>query len=400
MFYRFIYFIYLFSTIFLTASFLPISLTPRQGMAIIMFFVCLIKDKRLYSNKYWGIYLIFILFYGLSSFVTGYFSYYLQRLMGDFFVAYVACWATKIYIDKYVEVNSILLSLAVFGLFDALITIGQVNNWPFATAIARALNLDVYASFYEALEYNLDMTTRVVPGLFRNGVMNGHFLMVTLIAAFILLNGKNKVIGAFVTLTILTASFLTQQRSGFFIGVVFVLFLLFRSQGINRSKYKYLSYIAITVIIIIVSNVFFQRIGTMETRYSEQGFSLTGREDMFDFTFDYYLNNFFFGGFLRMIDKYQVYPHNFFLNALITGGFFGGLAIIIMVFKQTKHVIIELNKQRKYDMFSWILGLIFIANVIDSMVHNISLLNGDVLAWISWTAFYHYKDNSYIVEHI
>lgn len=81
-----------------------------------------------------------------------------------------------------------------------------------------------------------------------------------------------------------------------------------------------------------------------------------------------------------------MYPHNFFLNALITGGLFGGSAIIIMVFMQIVYIIKGVMRY-KNDITSWIFGSVFFAAFLDSLVHNISLCTGDIFAWIAWTAF-------------
>ena len=364
-------------------------------MAVLMFFVCLIKDKKFYFNKYWGLYLVFIAFYGLSSFVTGYGSLFFQRLMGDFFVAYTACWATKIYVCKYSSRKSFLVVLMILGVLDAIITIGQVYNWPYVSSFVSALNLDINVTYYEAIEHDLDMTMLVIPGMFRSGVMNGHFLMFATICSFVLLSIKNKTIrllGFATIFTTLLSSYLTQQRAGFFISLAFSVYLVFRLQTTTRTKYKPVVYFFLIIIITSALSILWNSIGSVESRYTERGLSMTGRETIYASAFEYFLSN-PLGGFLSFINERQMYPHNFFLNALLMGGLFGGVLLIFMAFKQLKYIVVKLHWAPKRDIISWIIGLSFIATFIDSLVHNISLANGDILAWLSWTAFYHTTSN-------
>ena len=96
--------------------------TLRQIMAIILFVACVISEKKLFCDKYFGTYCIYILFFVISSAATGYTLIALERCVGLFFVAYVGYWGTKILSSLHNGTNFfIFVIISPLSLVGALI---------------------------------------------------------------------------------------------------------------------------------------------------------------------------------------------------------------------------------------------------------------------------------------
>ena len=360
--------------------------TPRQMSAVAMMLVCFYTDRKLYTDKYWNLYWIFILFFGLSSYYTSYFDVFVYRFFGDFYVAFIACWATKILIEKYNGQEYLLFSLLILGLFDAIITIGQVLRIPFAMIIPVLLNLDVYDQFYDLADSYYNLMQLAIPGIFRSAVDNGHFLSVVTIASLFLFD-KNKIVAIVCSSVMLIGSFMAQERAGFYLAVLLSAFILFHYLNTNKkgSKLLYLLF-AVAISFFIIPNLV-DLLNESESRFSVLGYDLTGRQSIWSNTWNFYQDNFVFGGFFKCIQETQKYPHNIILSAMLSGGIIGGLVLLYLMLLQLLKVKTYLYNFKQQRFQTLILSMCFISTVGDSFFHNISLVNADVICLVTWTAF-------------
>lgn len=387
--FKLFYILYLFCTIFLTAPIGDLSLTPRQFFSVIMLLFCFSYERRLYNNKYWNLYYVYIILFGISSLYTNFFDDYLLRLVGDFFVAYVACWATKIIIEKYDGKHLVIYFFIAFGLFDSIITIGQVLRWPLVNMFTTFFNLNLYESYNLAAETNKNLMEYAIPGFFRNAVDNGHFLSTAAVASVFLFEKKYKIIAIACTAFMLYGSFMAQQRSGFYIAVILCAYLLYKLISHSNKKYRLLYTSLFVIILIILYEYFLTIISSTESRVSQIGVDSTGRDQIWSICLNYIIDNLFLGGFFKFVNDFHLYPHNVFLNAFLSGGIIGGIVLLKIIILQLLSVKKCFSDKLISDFGLLVLAMCFLAALIDSCLHNISLANGDVIIWILWTSYYY-----------
>ena len=391
MWFKILYSIFLFCVIFLTAPLGTSSLSPRQIVSVIMLAVCFFYDKKLYGDKYWMVYLVFIAFFGLSSLATSYFNVYLLRLIGDFFVAFVACWASKLLIEKNNGLHIVITCFIIFGLIDSIITIGQVMRWPFADLIPAYFNLNLYDTYNQGVEIDANLMEYAIPGFFRNAVDNGHFLLTATVVSTALFEKKNKLVAIICTTTLLTGSFMVQQRSGFYLAILFSVYSIWKNIIKRQKTEKYILAFVFIIVAGLLFTYFNSIISSTESRVSQLSLDSTGRVLIWKICIEYIGNHPLLGGFFSFINENHIYPHNVVLSAFISGGIIGGSFLIIMIYMQITSIIKDDRKKKTFDFKIFVVSISYLAVLCDSFFHNISFANGDVIIWVIWTSYYYGK---------
>lgn len=390
-FFKIFFVLYVIATLFYSALHIAGIITPKQLFAVVMLIVCVTTSSRIEFNRYWGFYLGFIFFFGLSSLYTGYIVEFLNQLIGSFFVAYVSFWATKILVCKYDGAQILLNTLIVAGVLDAFVTIFQAFGVDVGDRILSFLMLSNSQNYLD--EYNVessDFLELVVPGMFSSGVYNGYFLMTVGLLSLYPQFKKINIIIFFPWVVMLFACFCTQQRGPLAIMVILSVYVLYKILSTRTSQL--LRFIVIPLFLIVVAYVLrlsYELILSGESRIAELGGDYTGRDYIYSFTLNYYLEHPIFGGYYYLTQNYGIAPHNLILNAFIYGGFFGGLALISLVVIQIRPIIQVLIKNNSVvNRTAFIVGIGYIAFTINSFLHNKSLATGDALLWMLWAVFY------------
>ena len=151
--------------------------TPRHIMTIVMFVMCINEDKKVYMDKYFRWYLLFIFCFGFSSLWTYYLDKFLRFLLAYFFVAYVAYWATMILIKKHNGTSVLVNTIVVLGILNALTTIGQFYEIGIFNRIPEIMRINVSEDFLELAEERDEFEGISLPGLLSGAVSNGYFAM-------------------------------------------------------------------------------------------------------------------------------------------------------------------------------------------------------------------------------
>lgn len=363
------------------------SLTLRNLFALIMGFACWMKTKKLYMDKYLLLYFIFVFFFGISSIATGYVIDFLHELIGFVFVAYIAYWATIIIIRKYNSLSILVYVIIGIGVFDSLVTVSQVFYIPFFDSLLKSLYLGVSNDvFIEKQLIERDLMGISIPGIFDTAVRNGHFLILsTLLSLYVQKNGF-KLLGYLITVVMLVGLFFCQQRAPFFISGVLLIYVFYKLYGSGKSGVKK---IILTGIIVTVLwggvTTFMPMLLSGDFRFSE-GLESSERRDIYTNTINWILEHPLGGIFdVRKI----VSPHNFFLNAFVYAGWLGGWFMVIDLFLQMLLLFKNLRVSDNNLKFSTVVLIsAYLGLTINSMVHNVSIVTGDALTWISWAAFY------------
>lgn len=360
--------------------------TPRQLMAVVMFLACCVEEKKPYwIDKYFSIYLIYILFYFISCVAEGFFEEGLRRMIGDFFVAYVAYWSTKILCTKYESTHVLIYTLISVGVFDSVITICQVFHISFFDGFLNAFQLIGYEQFYDNIDR--EMMGLAIPGIMSSPVTNGHFLLLSSILSLYLCENRFNVFGIACFVVIILGSFFAQLRSSFFLAVLFSVLVVYKIV-VSRKKTTKIVLLVVLLWGVIFGGAYLYNIVTMGTnRYADLGMESNGRDIIYKTAYNYILENPIFGSYNTFVYRYHVFPHNFFLNAYLHAGILGFIAVITLAVKQQfLSIKICFSKKEKNTVLTVILASIIIGLFGNGITHNISLANGDVMTWLIWGA--------------
>ena len=118
---------------------------------------------------------------------------------------------------------------------------------------------------------------------------------------------------------------------------------------------------------------------------------LTGRDDIYRGALAYLSDNPIIGSSFEYMRLYGRMPHNLILSAFIYGGLFGGLVIIILLFKQLKVCVRHyFNNNFSFNLRVISMAVAYCAVIADGIVHNLSIVNGDIIGWLIWSTLLGY----------
>lgn len=363
-------------------------MTPRHLAGLLLLIACVVKDRKIYLDKVWLLYFVFIFFFFLCTAINSHSSEFYQLLFSSFTIAYIACWATIILVR---EGNyKVLLSLfVVVGLIDGVTTIFQALNITYYNTIMQLFMI----SFDEVYEEDMlrHSTDEVIgfsiPGLFNSAVVNGYFLMTASILSLAYQKDGLKPLRLIPFVVLIVSLFMAQQRSPFFLGIIFTVFIfvkigLLRQKSLFRNVFVML-FLGIVAIFGLSYLIRFSEANDM--RYVD-ALSETGREGIYGFWGQYLSENMFFPDLYGAMKTNGHFPHNLFYNMLAYGGIFGFMALLVILIRQLSFTISNMLKKNSNKLEFVILSCAFLAYIANSLTHNGSIVNGDSFYWILWAA--------------
>ena len=386
--YRFLYVIFIIVSVLYRYEMITSTVSYRHVISLIMLGVSLFAGYR--ADKYMWLYLAFLFCFAISSFVTGYSGMFFNRFFGTYLPFITACSATYVLIRKYQGADLLIWLFVGIGLFDAVITIGQFFRWGFVDQVYSFFSFSYDEDFIEASYQRSDYYGRVLVGLF-DSVTNGYFL--SAVSLLVLCNKKCKFfINVLLWVVMISASFLAQERSGFFLAVIFSVFIFIRYLG---QKIGYVGVIVGVIIMLFLAVYAADHTGLLlngDFRYSK-GFDMQNREELRNSAWSYFLQH-PLGGFYDYTARGNGHPHIFIINAFLYGGIFGGVIVIYLLFLQLIKIFPFLFKKFSDPNAEWafVWGLIYVDYTLISMLHNASILSGTFLFFIWWGAFLAFSD--------
>lgn len=357
-------------------------ITFRHVISLLMLGVCVLEGFR--SDKYLYLYYAFVLFFGISSVATGFIGDFVRGFFGTYISMIAAYAATYLLIKKYDGTGLLVWTVVCIGLLDAVVTIGQFFDSETIDRLCSFLKIEISEKYAGFVDYS-ESGGFALPGLL-SSLNNGYFLSAT--ALLVLYNKKcNFYINFILWLVIMAASFVAQERAGFMLAIAFSAFIVGEYFFTQRKATGYIVLIIVLIVCGAVIYSYMDEILSSELRYTK-GFEGDGRGDYRSLTWNYLFNN-PMGGFFSFNSMGHMHPHNFFLNAFLFGGFFGGICLVIILFLQIKEIIPFLlrNPGTEYSKWAFIWGLMYLDYTINSMVHNPSIVQGVVPFFIWWGAF-------------
>ncbi len=387
----FFYLIFLVSVLLL-GSFLigPFSGRVWLVIAMLMYLLFSARRSKVYKkNIYINVFIISIVFLFLAQIMNGDMeSFGVKWLFANHFVCVIAFVATCFVIrnDTQNRMTIIISTMMVLLIADSIVTIMQYGNNPIGWAINLLLmqgrNEEVMA--FQESHQMLESLAGVAkaPGIFDSAVENGLFIGSCGVLPFYFFLRESKLMKVLATMVMvlsLVACFFCQERAAMLVLLASVLFLFFK---IFDKRMKWISLAVILFIaVIVVANINLSSIDY--GRFEDVGlFSNESRKDIWSSFLSFISDNLLWGG----VDRFKsitggISPHNYFFNAFVFGGFWGGITLIalyiMLVFKCYKLIVSKTSSNT-----TRVIAVSFMSILVQSLVHNASIISGDVLTFI------------------
>lgn len=368
------------------------AITYRHMLSLLLLGFLWYQDREwLKLDKYFSIFLGFVAFWGLSSFVTGFGEAFLNKCLGTTLNAYVMYQSTKFLIKKYDALSIFVFVFICLGIIDAVLTILQYMGNPIGFAIPGMLGVDGLEEFEEYFSRRKEAgtTALVIPGLI-GGALHGYFVACFTVISLYPFKNKLRLTNLFVWSLSIISLFYVQERSAFVLGTLGSLFVLyFLCKKMDTTERYIVKIIRVTSIVLIT--YIFSHISELlekaDMRYTAFAFDDLERSTFIVKTINYLFVN-PIGGFFEYTSSGEISPHNVIINAFLWGGLAGGIIIICLLIRQFVIALYALTLQVKEIPFqALVFGIVFLVYTGNSMFHNESVVTGSATPWIYWAIF-------------
>lgn len=356
-------------------------ITIRHIFTILMLFLCFFEGG-LRLDKFLKWYLVFLFFYVLVEVVSGYSSYIFNKLLGTYLASITLYMATKIMVEKYDGGEVIIMALVASGVVNSVVAIGQFYGSSIAQRIPDILHIDISEEALEMYDKE-DLSGYYVGGLM-GAVTSGYFLSATCVLA--LFNQKDRIsIFNWVAFAIIFfALFLVQERSGLAAGLL-CSFLFLAIVSVRNRSTLVVSVLVMAVAVFVLIRFGSRLVSFEDMRYATKGMTDENRTGFALDAIKWVLHNPMGGkNYYYALGGY--YPHNFFANALLFGGVFGGIVLIgILIAQLVKVAQATVSYLRDtHSSLLLVLCLAYLTYAMNSFFHNYSLATGGEMIFLLW----------------
>lgn len=384
----YLYFLFILSQYMIGQLYLPgIPLNIMQITTLLMLSFCILIDRKLPHDKYIVLYVLFLLFYMLSSMLTGYTDTLFGSVFPQVMISFTAFWATKILVQRYDTILPLVIPAILAGVVDSVVTISQAVGKPMISPFIVMLMQNP-----EALDISSNGMLGVsVSGLFLNPVFNGHNLLFCFVCSLFVLQGKYKLIGWLSSITILTGLFFCQQRSAFYLSIIVLMIIGWQLMR-NSLKSK-------LVVMFLLFTIIFYFLPHIESYVIDSGSrlmdtSMTSRDDIWSAAINFISDHILVGGFDKFVLEYGRYPHNLILSAFLAGGLIGGGILITLIIMLFLAAIKSLRYYRGNNLSLYVSACLIAVLVADSLTHNTGLVEADFSTFLSMSLCCYYNEKS------
>lgn len=360
---------------------------------ILLLISCFIVNRKVLGDKYLGMYALFILFYFLSSIVTGFEHVFFTVFKQQLFILFPLYWGTKILISQYKTIKPLLIPLILIGILSSIVTISQIYHSHFFDILLQFMH--VYDGEKMAMMERHDLTIgQSMNGIYSSPVLNGHYLLFIFCMSLALIRERITFVRLVPILVLFVGIFYCQQRSAFLFAVMAIVIFLFILMKNKIIKTSHVILICILTIVVMGDTIIVDDFS--ESRISD--INLSDRSLLFEDGIRYISNNFLLGGLHQFTHVYGMPPHNTIIGALMAGGIIGGGILIYMMFAQMNYAYKKCKRHK--NVLQYVFTIAFIALIGDSMFHNTGYVQGDEATFIVWALIlmsYNFKrDENYI----
>lgn len=375
MFFCVIYILFVISSLLFGSIYIgPMSM--RQYMTIVMIIMCVYNQKKIWIDRSWILFILFLICLGITSMIHNNISLYIHNLIGYYLVAYVGCWATVIIKNRY-NINIFIYTILSIGIIDSIFTILQ--------AYGNGYSLEIGYIFSPNDIENMDVdefASTSIPGIFGD-VYNGYVLLVSTILSYIIIIKNQSIFKYIPFLICFLASFFAQQRFPFYINIVFLFIFIIKYIKLLSYTNKILYIIIVSILISFIIPYFISFSESHDMRYSVVGMDGGGREGLYHICKEYILQYPFSANIYHLRQLYGFSPHFLIYNMFIYGGFFGFIFLLGILVIHIRKVfnILKLNVSNM-NIVNMTLAMALLGFIGNTLTHNSSFVTGDVLYWM------------------
>ena len=358
----------------------PVSI--RHLLSIITLVLCFAVGK-VKLDRFLKWYFVFIFFYTIIEVATGFSIVVFSKLVGTYFASIALYFATKIMVEKYEKGSIIIYILVALGIINAIEVIAQYFGSPIAVAIPEILHIQMDEEYMDVLFKSVPPLNNIA-GLM-GVVRSGYFLSATAVMALYYEREKISIFNWIAVAIILFALFLVQERSGLIFGLICASFYLI-SYSIKNKKTLFATAIVIIVAVILLSNYVLTFVSIEDMRYATKGMDDTRRITLARNAIAWFFSH-PMGGASQYFAMGGGYPHNFFVNALLYGGIFGGSVLIGILFVQLYRIWKIISSYLRIESISSLLLVCcfaYLCYTFNSFFHNFSLVTGGEMIFLLW----------------
>lgn len=372
----------------------PFSL--RHICAFVLFlYVCIwIGRKKIVFSPVLKFYLIYLSVYTVANILNGeFFSHHFAQSIYTYHLPCVLIVLTfPLMIKNGMDLSVMTKAIICLYIFNAVITIMQYKGISVAWEIGRSI-ADITEERVEALDYiNSDSSSlfgyALASGMIGFSVTNGY-----IIASYFPLLSKglysNNVYKWFFGLMLITvaiiAAYTVQQRTAFFLILLYVAFLALT----RSSTLLFVVAILLPVVYLFVGDVSFnlENLGRLHDIASGLG---TRRVLLSNF--ESFLNSEYvlFGGYDGYTQHFGLAQHNALLSAWVLGGFFNFVcfgffyAYLLFIIIST---VRKALKESTSHVFTIVYGASSFIYLLYSLTHSDGVQNGSPMFWIVFMLF-------------
>lgn len=384
----YLYSLFILSQYMIGQLFLPgIPLNILQITTLLMLSFCILIDRKLPHDKYIVLYVVFLIFYMLSSMLTGYTETLFGSVFPQVIISFTAFWATKILVQKYDSIAPLVVPAILVGVVDSVVTISQAVGDPIVSPIIVMLMQDPEA-FDIASNGMLGIS---VSGLYANPVFNGHNLLFCFVSSLFVLRGRHKLVGFASSIIILTGLFFCQQRSAFYLSVLVLLVIGWKMMQ-NNLKTKLL--IIFSTVIVV-----FYLLPHIESYVIDSGsrlmdVSMTSRDDIWEASINFLSDHILIGGFDKFVQGYGRFPHNLILSAFLAGGLIGGVVLMVLIFILLLTAYRSLKYYNKGNISLYVSACLLTVLIADSLTHNTGFVEADFSTLLAMSLCCYYNERN------
>lgn len=354
-----------------------IPLNLGQISYILLFISCFIVNRKVCGDKFLGMYALFILFYFLSSIITGFEHVFFDVFKLQLFVLFPLYLGTKILISQYKTIKPLLIPLIFIGVLSSIVTISQIYHSHFFDSLLQFMH--VYDGERMAMMERHDSTIgQSMNGIYSSPVLNGHYLLFIFCMSLALIRERITLVRLVPISILFVGIFYCQQRSAFLFAVMAVVIFLLVLMKNKIIKTSHVIFIC-TLILLLMGNTMMVD-DFSESRLSE--INLSDRSQLFEDGIMYVSNNLLLGGLHQFTHIYGMPPHNTIISAFMAGGIIGGAVLIYMMFAQMNYAYKKCKRHK--NILQYVFMITFFALIGDSMFHNTGYVQGDEATFIVW----------------
>lgn len=381
----YLYSLFILSQFMIGQLYLPgLPLNILQITTLLMLALCFMIDRKIPLNKYIMLYLVFLFFYFLSSVFTGYTDTFFGNVLPQILISYTVFWSTKILVQRYDTLKPLVIPACVAGVIDSVVTIFQAVGKPILSPLVVILMQNP-----EAMDVASDGTLGVsISGLFMNPVFNGHALLFCFVCSLFALQGRYKLARLVFPIIIFAGLFFCQQRSAFYLSVLVILIVGWRTMQ-NNPRIKVL----MVVLSLFVVFYLFPRLEAfmLESGSRIMDVSMTGREEIWQAASSFLSDHILIGGFDKFVHQYGRFPHNLFLSAYLAGGLIGGTILMLLICMLLFSAIKSCFRNKNQNISLLVSACLISVLIADSLTHNTGLVEADFSTFLAMSLCYYYN---------